>query len=68
MRAALLLATAAAVRQKSEATPVEKVTDLLELLKEKTVADGRKEEVLFAKFTDFCRSHEEEKFWLSAKD
>lgn len=67
MRTTLLLCTAAALRQNSKATPVEKVTDLLELLKEKTVADGRKEEVLFAKFTDFCRSHEDEKFWLSAK-
>jgi peptidoglycan hydrolase CwlO-like protein len=67
MKAIISVVSASALLSKSKVTPVEKVTELLIKLKEKTIADKAKEKAMFIKFDDYCHSQEDEKFWRAAK-
>jgi len=67
MNVVILLSSATALLSKNKVSPVEKVTELLLKLKDKTLADKQKEKVMFQKFDDYCHSQEDEKFWRAAK-
>lgn len=60
----LFLATVASAHR---VTPVEKVTELMLKLKQKTIDEAGAEKKMFQKFNDYCHSQEDEKFWRAAK-
>merc|ERR1719312_661452 len=68
MNVVILFSSASALLSKDKVTPVEKVTELLLKLREKTIADKAKEKAMFIKFDDYCHSQEDEKFWRAAKE
>jgi len=67
MNVVFLVAGVSATFASGRVTPVEKVTELLIKIKEKTIEEGKREKELFGKFNDFCHEQEDDKFWRAAK-
>jgi len=66
--AALLLAAAAlGAEQNQHITPMQKVIDLLQKLQAQVIEEGKKEEVMYKKFEDYCEHEFREKFYLASK-
>jgi len=67
MNVVFLVAGASATIASGRVTPVEKVTELLVKIKEKTIAQAKLEKELFQKFDDFCHKQEDDKLWRTSK-